>query len=170
MSKQWKWIDGFEGKYKIYTDGKVWSEKTKKFRKFEILKVGTGYYQVGLWDKCKRKQKSVHRLIAKAFIPNPNNYKEVDHINGNSFDNRIENLRWANRFINMCNKKESLRKNNTTGYIGVYKTNSNWLATITSNGKTYYLGKYKTKEEGALAYNKKAKELNGDRAYQNKII
>ena len=60
-------------------------------------KTTTGYYKVDLRNGYQKKKFRVHRLIALHFIPNPNNEKEVDHINRNILDNRIENLRWVNR-------------------------------------------------------------------------
>ena len=52
---------------------------------------------------CCGKNYYLHRVVALAFIPNPNNYPEIDHINGIRDDNRAENLRWVNRSMNMAN-------------------------------------------------------------------
>lgn len=60
---------------------------------------GRGYLRV----RINGKQYQVHRLVAETFIPNPENKPEVDHINRNPFDNRVENLRWATRSDNMRN-------------------------------------------------------------------
>lgn len=51
------------------------------------------------------KRVSVHRVVASAFIPNSNNYPEVDHINQNKLDNRVENLRWVTKSMNCINKR-----------------------------------------------------------------
>lgn len=165
---EWKWIKGFEGMYKIYRDGRVWSERTKRFRKQELMKAGNGYYMVGLWNNYKRKQVGIHRLVAEAFVSNPNKYKEVDHINRDSRDNKVENLRWATRGMNVRNKVEKIRKNNRTGYIGVYQRESKrWTALIGHKYKVLCIGTFDTANEAALAYNRVARELRGELAYQN---
>jgi DNA-binding XRE family transcriptional regulator len=58
--------------------------------------------------KIDRKLKSVHRLIAEQYIPNPNGYRIVNHLNGNKLDNRIENLEWASYSMNAIHKYQSL--------------------------------------------------------------
>lgn len=60
-----------------------------------------GYYRVDLSKERKSKRFRIHRLIAKTFIPNPNNFPEVNHINGNKKDNCINNLEWCTRKHNM---------------------------------------------------------------------
>lgn len=58
-------------------------------------KTNSGYIQVRLYNNKKYYYRYLHRLIATAFLPNPNNYRTVNHINGNKLDNRISNLEWA---------------------------------------------------------------------------
>jgi hypothetical protein len=60
-----------------------------------------GYCLVSIKKNKKRKYYKLHRLVAEAFIPNPNNKPEVDHINTDKTDNRVENLRWVTHFENM---------------------------------------------------------------------
>lgn len=64
---------------------------------------GTGYYRVRVDGKIYR----VHRLVAETFIPNPAGLPEIDHINRDRSDNRVENLRWATRSENTRNTKSS---------------------------------------------------------------
>ena len=90
----WADIQGFEGKYKISNKGDVYSFKTKKLLK-PIL--SNGYLKVMFGRKMYR----IHRLVAKAFISNPNNYSCINHKNGNKQDNRVENLEWCDHSMNL---------------------------------------------------------------------
>lgn len=104
MEEIWRPVKDYEGYYEVSNMGNVRSidrvvERGKGFtrRKSKILttrKIG-GYICVGLTKKGIQKQKRVHRLIAQAFIPNPENKPCIDHINTIKTDNRIENLKWV---------------------------------------------------------------------------
>jgi hypothetical protein len=79
----------------------------KKVRKEKIMALNinkNGYYSVLLYRDGKKSRFYIARLVALHFIENPNNYKEVDHINRIKSDNRLENLRWADRFMQNQNK------------------------------------------------------------------
>lgn len=94
-----KKIEGFDG-YLVDDLGNVYSQKRKKL----ILRTprdSNGYYRIGLWNKGRCKYIFVHRLVAEAFIPNPDNKPEVNHKNGNKTDNRVQNLEWSSRSENM---------------------------------------------------------------------
>lgn len=87
----WKDIKGYEGLYQVSNLGNVKSLKTNK--NLYYSKSGK-YYRVGLF-KGKRKMYSIHRLVAEAFILNPNNYPCVNHKDCNTFNNEINNLEWC---------------------------------------------------------------------------
>jgi hypothetical protein len=91
----------------------------------------------------------------------------VDHINGVKHDNRRNNIRLCTAMGNNQNVKSY--KNSSSGYKGVFPHKGRFMAQIMSNYKLMYLGYYKTKEEAALVYNKAARELHGEFAYQNEI-
>lgn len=83
-------IKGFETKYLISRSGKIWSIRRKKYLKFGLST--TGYWRVSLGRK---NQRSVHRLLALNFIPNPKHKPEINHINGIKKDNTLSNLEWV---------------------------------------------------------------------------
>jgi len=104
-------IEGYEN-YLIYPDGKVQNKKTKRY-----LKPGehNGYLQVNLCKDGIYKTIMIHRLVAIHYIPNSDNKPQVDHINRDKKDNRIENLRWATRSENGQNREKN--KNNKSSGI-----------------------------------------------------
>jgi len=75
MDEIWKDIDGYEGLYKISSTGKVLSLGNVQTKKSKVLKnrISKGYYNVVLYKNKKHRLHLIHRLIAKAFIPNPGN-------------------------------------------------------------------------------------------------
>ena len=88
----WKDIEGFPN-YQISNLGNVWSKKTNRILK--PYKTNRGYLTVGFWLDGKKKRLSIHRLVAQAFLTNPQNFPEVNHINGYKTDNNLDNLEWA---------------------------------------------------------------------------
>lgn len=105
---QWKVIEGFED-YKVSECGQVFSLKT-----FTILKPyeKKNYLGVYLYKNRKRKFMMIHRLVAMAFIENPNNYPQINHKDENSKNNIVENLEWcsAKYNSNYGNHKDKIRQ------------------------------------------------------------
>lgn len=95
LSGNWKTIPGWE-KYEISDEGIVRNKVSGlEVSQWNHTGKGTTYKRVTLRDKGKRWNPRVHRLVALAFVPNPNNENEVDHIDGNSFNNNASNLEWV---------------------------------------------------------------------------
>ena len=85
--------------YLIFEDGQIYSKKSKKF--LHPFKKTSGYYAINLYDNFgKNKMFFIHRLIAELFIPNPNNYTDVNHKDENKQNNNINNLEWCNKSYN----------------------------------------------------------------------
>ena len=117
--EEWKDIIGYEGYYQVSSKGNVRSlDRTlinangvkSSVKGKEIYKslVGAGYYQVKLYKDGKKSNKYVHQLVANAFISNPKNCSEINHIDYNKENNCVENLEWCTHIeniIDLRNKK-----------------------------------------------------------------
>lgn len=89
---RWKPIVGFEEHYLVSDEGMVWSARRHKVLKPKIDRYG--YEVVTLSVNGISHHRTIHRLVAQAFVPNPNNLSTVNHINENKTDNRAVNLEW----------------------------------------------------------------------------
>ncbi len=115
--EEWKDIIDFEGLYEIsnlgnvrskdtkaelYINGKLSSSRIIKGKQLKIfLNCISGRKYVVLFKNSKTYTKLVHRLVAEAFIPNPNNYKEINHIDEDFTNNCVNNLEWCTRKYNV---------------------------------------------------------------------
>ena len=113
--EEWRDIKGFEGMYQVSSFGRVKScerhivnKGIVQLKKERFLKTnpnkGNGYVLVVLCKDNKTHPKLVHRLVAEAFIPNPDNKPVVDHIDTNKANNFVENLRWTTISENCLNE------------------------------------------------------------------
>lgn len=124
----WKNIDGYPN-YQVSNMGRVKSlnyNHTGKEKILKGLKNTNGYIYVALYKEGKVKGYSIHRLVATAFIPNPNNLPQVNHRNEIKTDNRVENLEY-------CNSKYNTNFGTRNERIG--KANSISILQFTKNGE-----------------------------------
>lgn len=157
MKEIWKDVPGYEGLYQVSNLGRVKSlsryvngrKPLVKPLKERILKFwnNRGYLCVRLCPNPKvRKCIGIHRLVAFAFIPNPNDYPEIDHIDGNPSNNNVENLRWVTHRQNELNPITRERisnsrigeKNPIYGKRGKEIHNAKAVVRIDQNGEEKY--------------------------------
>lgn len=96
--EEWRMIPGYEGLYMVSNLGRVFGLKSKCILKEEIDI--WGYYRVTLWKNNKYKHFKIARLVAMAFIPNPNNLPCVNHKDENKANNCVDNLEWCTQEYN----------------------------------------------------------------------
>ena len=103
-------VKGYEGLYAVTSCGKVWSYKYKKFLKPRATRIG--YLQVGLWKNGKMKNYYAHRLVAEAYLPNPENLPQINHRDENKANNCLQNLEWcdAKYNINYGTRNDKIKK------------------------------------------------------------
>ena len=139
MKEEWKDIVGFEGLYKVSTLGRV-----KSLRKNKIMNFTTrsGYNVLNLRKEGKRYSKQVHRLVAEAFIENPQNKPIVNHKDTNRKNNNVNNLEWCTQKENVLFSAYKMRHRKTishtnTGEKYIYYRKSNNTYRIVIDGKEY---------------------------------
>jgi hypothetical protein len=161
----WCDIDGYDN-YLVSTFGNVYNCQTGKTLKPQLY--SGGYQRVCLCQNGKVTTITIHRLVANAFIANPDNKKCVDHKNNDRTNNHVSNLRWASHSENNMNK--SKEKNNTSGVIGIrlHKKTKKWQARIKINGKEKHLGLFKTLEEAKEVRINAVYKYFGDFAHSSK--
>lgn len=105
----WKSLEGFDFDYQVSNFGNVRNNDSGNM--LTPSPTEKNYLRVCLKYQGKRKTFKVHRLVAQAFIPKPNNYNEINHINHNRADNRVENLEWTTHVKNMFGAYKKGKRN-----------------------------------------------------------
>lgn len=160
MEEVWRDIKGYEGLYQVSNLGRVRSlDRTiirsngiKNHRKQVILKPKdkNHYYFVNLMNAGKGKTCLIHRLVAEAFIPNPENKPEVDHIDTDKTNNKVNNLRWVT-------KKENMNNPLTKEKMSVSSIKSDYSKSLSKEVLKYsldgtFISSYKSLNEVAREY------------------
>ena len=118
--ERWRWVVGYEGLYMVSDHGRVMGVP-KKTHYGHVLKQGknwAGYMNVCLSKNGEKKSFSVHRLVAQAFVENPENKPEVNHKNGDRANNKAENLEWVTRSENERHAFQVLNKEPNKPWVG----------------------------------------------------
>lgn len=119
MDEEWRDVIGYESNYQVSSFGQVRSKPRQK-RPGRILKPNEQRYLcVSLSQNNAIRTRTVHSLVAEAFLPNPDNLPEIDHVDRNKHNNVVSNLRWVSKSQNQQNR--GMPKHNTSGeqYIQV---------------------------------------------------
>ena len=136
-----KFVEGTDNKVIITSDGRIFRRYPVSyrypekgftgFREAKLSKARLGYLQVSL--SGGRNLKLVHRLVAKAFIPNPLGLRDVDHIDGNKSNNRVENLRWVTHKENVNNPNTKWKGHRSWTNIQGFNPKTNHKTAIFTN-------------------------------------
>lgn len=131
----WKDIEGYEGKYQVSNMGRIKSlprnEKFCKRSEEVILKTfvcGSGYQEVILSSNGCRKPKLIHRMVAEAFVPNPKQKREVNHRDGNKFNNVYTNLEWVTPRENIQHSYDILQNKAHSRSVVCVETNEKFCS------------------------------------------
>ena len=143
MMEEWRDIQGCDG-WKVSSSGNILGIRGN-LMKLRIQ--NSGYYYTPYIGKS-RKMYCVHRLVALAFIPNPDNKPEVDHINRDKTDNRVENLRWLSRSEQMIHSPCPV---GVTGHRHISLKNTVFRVCIKRNNKNVFDKTFKTLLEAIKA-------------------
>ena len=123
MMEEWKAIPGYEGLYEVSNMGNV-----RNVRRNTLLRLSKdcyGYIQVSLYKNGRRTGLRVHRLVAEAFIPNPDNLPQVNHKDEDKSNNRVDNLEWCDSKYNLNYGTARIRSRNTNIKNGYWTGLSN---------------------------------------------
>jgi len=161
---EWKSIRGYEGRYEVSNTGSIRNAITKQVRKNQLDRYGYEYISLRAIPNCTPKNHKVHRLVALAFIENPSDKPQVNHIDGNKLNNNACNLEWVTNTENIHHGRKhglfATRENTMSKYKYVAFANGGYKAHVRKGNyaKQKYFsikkyGKLEAEKLAALAVN-----------------
>lgn len=166
MIEEWKAVPGYEGLYEVSNKGNV-----RNVRRNTLLRLqkNQGYIRVWLYKNGIQAGLRVHRLVAQAFIPNPDNLPEVNHIDEDKTNNRVDNLEWCSRKYNVNFGTRNIRAKETAIKNG-YCTGLSRKEYMKEYNREYFeKNKEKMREQNREYYEKNKEKLREqNREYKKK--
>ena len=162
-------IKGYEGRYAITKNGRIWSYDRNKWMSPHKFKNKIWYYSISFQINKKIKSFKIHRLVAQAYIPNPLNLPQVNHKNGVKNDNRVKNLEW-------CSAKENHQHAHKNGlYPEMPKGEDGYMTKFTNKlilkiRKEYAVKNGLAKKCHLISYRKLAKKYGMGKSNVEAII
>ena len=161
--EEWRFVSETNNLYKVSDLGRVMSLKRKNPLILKPMISHKGYLRLDIFKHCS--YSSIHRIVAIAFIDNPENKNQVNHKNNIKTDNSKNNLEWVSNLENTCHSQ--LNKKRASRFIGVSMHSKNkWESRIKFNSKQIRLGIFNTQEE---AYEARVK-FEKDNGIENKYL
>lgn len=167
MQEIWLPVEGYEGRYEVSNLGRIKSLARTVINTGRVLKEKYncfhlkrgGYHSVLLSKDTVKSTIQLHRIVAKAFLPNPDNKRVVNHIDGDKLNNRADNLEWVSYRENSCHYYAKVTGGKPPG-IYKRKNYESYSACITINNRHLHIGEFKTQEEAYQARINYEKENN----------
>ena len=146
--------------YSVSNSGIVRNNKTGKI--ITQFPNTNGYARTRLYQNGMSRNFLVHRLVASAFIENPDNKPYVDHIDNNILNNDLSNLRWVTFRENSINQKITIKNKSGIKGVSFYKNLDCWRAEIRIDGKKKHLGYFDNIEDAKAVRQKYANKIFGE--------